>query len=91
MSHGISSKEEGSKKESWSASANWYTTLHPLLVAPSTYLLFFVILPSGSRKNLSRSIINHSGDVVHAHEEYVLEVNTLRVLDQADIHPFMHQ
>jgi hypothetical protein len=34
---------------------------------------------------------NLAGMPVHAHEEYVIAVDTIGILDQADIHLFMHQ
>jgi hypothetical protein len=40
---------------------------------------------------VARSIVHLAGNVLHAHLQYVIDVDTFQVLDQEDIHPFMHQ
>jgi hypothetical protein len=45
----------------------------------------------GGPQRVARSFVNLASNVLHVHEQYVIVVDTFQVLDQEDIHPFMHQ
>jgi hypothetical protein len=72
------------QQETTPAMANFPIDLAPF-IPPALHI------EDGGPLRISRSFVNLSSNVVHAHEEYVIAVDTFQVLDQEDIHPFMHQ
>jgi hypothetical protein len=60
-------------------------------IDPAPFIPPALQVEDGDPQRVARSFINLSGNVLHAHEKFVIAVDTFQVLDQEDIHPFMHQ
>jgi hypothetical protein len=61
------------------------------LIDPVPFIPLGIDIEDGAPHRVSRAVVHLSGNAVHAHEEYVLAVDTQQMLEADDIHPFMHQ
>jgi hypothetical protein len=58
---------------------------------PAPFIPQALHVEDGGPGRVPRLFANLAGNPLHTHEEYVIAVDTIGILDQADIHPFMHQ
>jgi hypothetical protein len=63
--------------------ANFTVDLAPFL--PSG-----VQVEDGGNQRIPRVVVNLAGNVLHAHEEYILALDILQILDATDIPEFMN-
>jgi hypothetical protein len=59
-------------------------------VDPLPFIPLGIEIEDGGMHKVPRVVGHRSGNAVHAHEEYVLAVDTQQMLEADDIHPFMH-
>jgi hypothetical protein len=60
-------------------------------IDPAPFIPQALHVEDGGPGRVPRLFANLVGNPLHAHEEYVIVVDTFGILDQEDIHPFMHQ
>jgi hypothetical protein len=60
-------------------------------VNPMPFLPPGVQPEDGGNQRIPWAIVNLAGNVLHAHEEYILALDILQILDAADIPEFMNQ
>jgi hypothetical protein len=60
-------------------------------VHPTPFLPPGIQVEDGGNQRIPQAVVNLAGNILHAHEEYVLAEDNLQILDNADILTFMHQ
>jgi hypothetical protein len=60
-------------------------------VDPAPFVPLGVQVEDGGNQRIPRAVVNLAGNILHAHEEYILALDILQMLDAADILEFMNQ
>jgi hypothetical protein len=91
----ILSPSDSSPKHYTPLASSSQREINPIMANFSIDLLPFIPpgieIEDGGLHRVSRVMVHLFGNVVHAHEEYVLAVDTQQILDADDIQGFMHQ